>query len=146
MKYNAFQIAVVSECTLKRLGYLPFEFEEGTCGTFMIRRLPAILLCFDLLAGFRKCRFLTRRKEGSLSNIKNFVFDLEFEIDIVDDSMYDHYATTLANYQGFPLILGGTDWEDGRYSNNNKLEMLDTFDYSPRWVAYEGTHYPYSNK
>ena len=70
---------------------------------------------------------------------KNFVFDSEFQMDkvIIPDSTHDHYRTTIANYQGFPLILGGLE--------NNKLEMLQTMENPPRWIEYEGTDYPYSN-
>ena len=137
LKCHLFQISVVSECTLKRLGDLPFDFERGTCGTFMIDRLPTILLCFDW-NDLRKCRSLTRRNDGALGDVNNISFDSEFDIDklVIPDSKHDHQWTTLANYQGFPLILGDVD--------NNKLEMLDIMDNLPRWVEYEGTDYPYS--
>ena len=110
---------MVSECTVKRLGDLPFDFEFGTCGTFMIDSLPIILLCFDWNKG-RKCRSLARRNDGALRNINDFVFDSEFQIDriVIPDPSNDHYWATMANYQGFPLILGG--------STNNKLELLNT--------------------
>ena len=138
MKYHPFQISVVSDCTVKRLGDLPFDFQYGTCGTFMISRLPAILLCFDYYER-RKCRSLTRRNDGLLGDINNFVFDSEFQMDetVIPDSTHDHYGATIANYQGFSLILG--DW------SNNKLEMLDTMENPHRWIEYEGTDYPYSN-
>ena len=139
LKYHPFQISVVSDCTIKRLGDLPFDFESGTCGTFMIDSLPTILLCFDFYER-RKCRSLTRRNDGALTDINDFVFGSEFEIDkiIIPDSTYNRYGATIANYQGFPLILGG--WE------NNKLEMLNIMENPPRWVEYEETDYPYSNK
>ena len=129
---------MVSDCTVKRLGDLPFDFQLGTCGTFIIDSLPTILLCFDYDER-RKCRSLTRRNDGLLSDISDFAFDSEFQIDriIIPDSTHDHYWATMANYQGFPLILGG--WE------NNKLEMLNTMENPPRWVEYEETDYPYSN-
>ena len=130
---------MVSDCTVKRLGDLPFDFNFGTCGTFMIGRLPTILLCFYFYEK-RKCRSLTRKNDGALSDINDFVFDSEFQMDeiIIPDSTHDHYRATIANYQGFPLILGG--W------NNNKLEMLNTMENPLRWVEYERTDYPYSNK
>ena len=67
------------------------------------------------------------------------VFDSEFQIDkiAIMDSTHNHYLATMANYQGFPLILGG--------GYNNKLEMLNTMENPPTWVEYEGTDYPYSN-
>jgi len=128
---------VVSDCTVKRLGDMPFDFRYGTCGTFMINRLPAILLCFDY-DDFRKCRSLTRRNDVALRDINDFVFDSEFQMDqiIIPDSTHNHYLATIANYKGFPLILGG--------AGNNKLEMLDTMENPLRWV--EGTDYPYANK
>ena len=130
---------MVSECTVKRLGDLPFDFEGGTCGTYIIDSVPTILLCFDRAESGRKrrCRSLARN-DGTLSDIKDFVFDSEFQIDkiVIPDSTYDHYAATIANYQGFPLILGG---------NNNKLEMLNTIENPLRWMEYEGIDNPYSN-
>ena len=129
---------MVSDCTLKRLGDLPFDFKYGTCGTFMIDSLPTILLCFDHY-GRRKCRSLTRRNDGALNGIKDFDFDSEFQIDqiAIPDSRHNHYDTTIANYQGFPLILGG--------DITNKLELLNTMENPPVWIEYEGTDYPYSN-
>jgi len=84
---------------------------------------------------------LTRKTDGALSEIKDFDFETEFEIDgvPVPDSKYDHNLATMANYEGFPLILGGWTWADG---GNNKLEMLNTIENPPVWV--EGTDYPYS--
>ena len=110
----------------------------------MIDSLPTILLCFDWYEK-RKCRSLTRRNDGALGDINDFVFENEFEIDEVSipDSTHIHYHATMANYQGFPLILGGLN--SGTWNGNNKLEMLDTIENSPRWVEYEGTDYPYSN-
>ena len=139
MDNHPFQIAVVYECTVKRLGDLPFDFDFGTCGTFVINRLPTILLCFDYYEG-RKCRPLTRRNDGILTDISGFVFDSEFQIDkiAIIDSSHDHWFATIANYQGFPLILGGT--------SNNKLEMLNTMENQPRWIEYEGIDFPYSTR
>ena len=136
--YYLFQILVASECTLKRIGNLPFDFQYGTCGTFMIDSLPTILLCFDG-NDERKCRLLTRRNDDTLSDIIDFGFDSAFQIDQVatPDTTHDHGSATIANYQGSALILGG--WGD------NKLEMLNTMEDPPRWVEYEGTDYPYSN-
>ena len=73
-----------------------------------------------------------------MGDISDFTFDSEFEIDTVaiPDSTHDHYWATMANYQGFPLILGGF------YSN--KLEMLNTIENTPSWI--EGTDYPYANR
>ena len=125
---------MVAECTLKRLGNLPFDF-DGTCGTFMIDGVPTILLCF-YRGGSRKCRSLIRRNDGALRDINDFLFDSEFEIDKIDilDTKHAHYGE-IVNYQGFPLILGG---------HNNKLEVLNTIENQPRWV--EETDYPYANK
>ena len=145
-KYHLFKILVVSECTLKRLGDLSFNFVRGTCGTFMIDSSPRILLCFQYNNGnlddrlmLKKCRSLTRKNDVQLSDIENFVFDSEFELDTVaiPDSTYNHEDATIANYQGFPLILGD------RF--NNKLEMLNTKENPPSWVEYEKTNYPYSD-
>ena len=105
----------------------------------MIDSLPTILLCFDWNEE-RKCRSLTRRNDGALGDVNNFSFDSEFDFDklVIPDSTHYHYGATLANYQGFPLILG--DWY------NNKLEMLDIMNNPPRWVEYDGTDYPYLDR
>ena len=128
---------MVAECTLKRLGHLPFDFRDGTCGTFMIDSSPTILLCFSS-NGRRRCSSWTRRNDGELDDISKFALDSEFVIDrfVLPDSKHGHYAATMANYQGFPLILGGY--------GNNKLEMLNTMENTPRWI--EGTDYPYANR
>ena len=103
----------------------------------MIDSLMTILLCFSGANDKRGCRALTRRNDNALSRITDFVFDTEFEANRVPipDSTYDHWMSSIANYQGFPLVLGGTD--------NVKLEMLDTSKSPPEWVNYEGTDYPY---
>ena len=82
---------------------------------------------------------MTRRNEGQLS-IDDFVFDSEFQVDriVIPDSTHDHWFSSIANYQGFPLVLGGT--------NNAKLELLDITKSPPEWVEYEGTDYPYLNQ
>ena len=82
---------------------------------------------------------MTRKNDGPLNSITDFEFDNAFEINDIDpDSTYDHWMASLANYQGFPLIVGGT--------NNNKVEMLDTTKSPFEWVQYEGTDYPYQNQ
>ena len=138
LECNLFQISIVSDCSLQRLGYLPFGFDRGTCERFIIDSLPTLLLCFDYYER-TKCRSLTRKNDGALSDINNFIFENEFELDevTIPQSAHNHFETTMANYHGFPLILGGR--------GHNKLEMLDTMENPPRWVEYEGTDYPYSN-
>ena len=102
----------------------------------MIDSSPTILLCFHLNEN-RKCRSLTRRNDGELGDINEFVFDSEFEIDriAISDSTHAHHPTTMAKYQGYPLILGGFE--------KNKLEMLNTMENNPSWI--EGPDYAYSN-
>merc|ERR1711990_915806 len=130
-------ISVVSECSVKRLGNLPFDFKIGSCGTFLINSLTTILLCFPFNNEKRICRSLTRRRNGPLSSIDDFDFENEFELDriLIPESKHDHWMSSIANYQGFPLVLGGT--------NNVELEMLDTRKSPLEWVQYEDTDYPY---
>ena len=104
----------------------------------MIGGTSTILLCFSETNEKRRCRTLTRKKGGSLESINGFGFDNEFFTRNIPDSAHDHWMASLANYQGFPLILGGT--------NNNKLEMLDITKSSLEWLEYEGTDYPYQNE
>ena len=137
---------MVTECTVKRVGDLPFDFLAGTCGTFIIYSLPTILLCFDgsaLTGSSKKCRSLTRRNDGPLNDNKDYVSInniKEFELNKVGipDSVHFHWRATMANYLGMPLILGGSP-------GNNKLEMLNTMKTPPAWISYEGTDYPYAN-
>ena len=125
-------ISVVFECRLKHLGDLPGGFAFTSSGTFMIKGLPTILGC----DGYG-CNSFIRRNNDALSDINDFDFDSEFEIDTVVIPEFSHYHeyARIANYQGFPLILGGYE--------NNKLEMLNTLENQPIWVEYED--YPYSN-
>ena len=115
----------------------------------MIHSLPTIILCFyenDLWDSGKRCRSLTRRNDGPLNDIKDFVFETEFELDKVGipDSAHYHYRATISNYLGLPLILGGSgNWHG--VPGNNKLEMLNTMKTPPTWIAYEETDYPYSN-
>ena len=129
---------VVSECTIERLGDLPFDFSGGTCGTFMIDSLPTVVLCF-YENDYRMCRSLTQKNDGVLSDFNDF----EFEIDrvAIPDSTHYHMDAKIANYQGLPLILGG--WSNDGW--NKKLEVLNTMKTPLRWVEYEGTPWPYSS-
>ena len=107
---------------------------DGTCGTFMKNNSPGILLCYH---GFyeKGCRFLIRKNDFELRNINNFAFDDEFEVDTIPDSKHDHINTRLANYHGYPLILGG---------NNVKLEMLVMTEFPLQWN--EQPDYPYADR
>ena len=86
---------------------------------------------------------MTRKTDGALKEIKDFDFETEFEINgvPVPESTYAHGGVSTANYQGFPLILGGSNLSN---EGNNKLEMLNTIENPPVWV--EGTDYPYSEE
>ena len=119
-----------------QVGDLPFDFKYGTCGTFMINDQPTILLCFDS-DNRKRCRSLIRKNEIALRNINNFTFDGEFDLDTINipNSLYNHGGGKLANYQGYPLILGDMD--------NVKLEMLVTTELPIEWN--EQTDYPFTD-
>ena len=141
VKYHFFKIAVVSECTIKRLGYLPSNMDVGTCGSFIINGLPTTILCYDKkYKGERfpstTCRSLTRKNDGALSEIKDFIFESEFEIDRfpIPNPTSRHTHATMANYRGSPLLLGG-----GVCATP---EMFNAIGNPPRWVT--GPDYPYS--
>ena len=130
---------MVSECKLKRLGDLSFDFSIGSCGTFIIESLTKILLCFANFNERRSCRSLTRRNNNPLSSVNNFVFDTEFDLYsklYIPNSKHDHWMSSIANNQGFPLVLGGT--------NNNMLEKLNTLRSPPEWIQFPD--YPYDNE
>ena len=122
---------------MRRLGDLPFDFDDGACGTFMINDQPTILLCFHT-RNAKRCRSLIRKNDGGLTIIDNFSFEDEFDLDKIDisDSKYEHYDTQIANYQGYPLMLGG--WY------HSKLEMLVTTEFPLQWI--EQTDYPFTNR
>lgn len=105
----------------------------------MIKNLLTSLLCFSETDGKRKCRSLTRKNDDLLSEIRNFDFNNEFDVDgfPIPDSVYDHWMASLANYLGFPLILGG--------KNNVMLEMLDTGKNVSEWITLEQKS-PYRNQ
>ena len=86
---------------------------------------------------------MNRKTDGALKEIKDFDFETEFEIHevLLPESTYNHGGVSMANYQGFPLILGGGTLSFG--GRNNKLEMLNTMENPPRWV--EGKEYPYDS-
>ena len=110
------QISVVTNCSLKYIGELPFDLEDGTCNTFNVNGVSRIFLCFsrgdtaNIIINpdseddeIQKCRMLTRKNFGFLVDIKNFIFDLEFDLDILPNSIYSHHRTTIANYKGWFL-------------------------------------------
>ena len=103
----------------------------------MINNQPTILLCFGRNDPSR-CRSLVRKNDVELRNINNFSFDDEFDLDtvIIPNSTYDHQDAKMANYQGYPLILGG--WV------NAKLEMLVTDEFRIQWN--EQTDYPFTDE
>ena len=113
----------------------------------MINSLPTILLCFEWMTRHKGCRSLTRRNDGPLSDIKDFVFDAEFEVNkvAIPDSAYPHWLATIANYLGLPIVLGGStsDYTSARILNN-KLEILNTMKTPLTWIKNERIDYPYS--
>ena len=80
-------------------------------------------------------RFLAILLEINQSEIKSFDFETEFSRQkLENDSRYDHSFSTIANYQGFPLVLGGL--------RNSKLEMFDQLENI--WI--EKAEYPYTDQ
>ena len=126
---------MVSQCGVSRLGNLPFNFESGSCGTFIVNSKPLIFLCFEKDWKSGECHTLERRRNGLLSVTDDFGFESEFIIaEIQNDAHYDHTGSTMANYQGFPLVLGGL--------KNSKLEIFDTSQNLWKQLA----DYPYTNR
>ena len=106
---------MISDCTLRYLGDLPFDSFGGTCNTFNVDDVQTIFLCFSegnsaIINGspnpprpdneIRKCRTLTHKNNGFLGDIDNFKFDLDFELSELTNSIYDHHRITIANYRG----------------------------------------------
>ena len=92
---------------------------------------------------------MTRRNDGPLSDINDFAFDAEFEVNkvAIPNSAYPHWLATIANYLGWPLIFGGVSMESVSGSPEkiaSKLEMLNTMETPPAWIEYEGLDCPYS--
>ena len=135
-----FKISVISDCTLSRLGDLPFYFGDGTCENFILNPFSSIFMCFDYQAR-RKCIILKRRKNNILNNANVFVFDNEFYLDKnLPETNYDHHGSTIANYQGYPLVLGGMG--NSSLTAHTKLEMLQPN--KNAWI--EGAAYPYAKR
>lgn len=128
---------MLSGCNLERLGDLPFRFADDTCGTFIVDRSPVVLICFNYFMETKTCRSLKKRKSGSLSALKNFEFETAFLLDKIENSTYGHGGSQIANYQGFPLALGGGHG----WVFEAKLEMFDTT--QNLWV--EKADYPYAS-
>ena len=74
----------------------------------MVDNIPNIFLCFEYWER-RMCRTLTRKNIGALSDINDFIYKNEFERNeiAIPRSHHRHHKNTIANYKGFPLILGG---------------------------------------
>ena len=110
----------------------------------MIENQHVIFLCFPYLddgSADRKCRTLKQHNIGPLNDIETFEFETEFLLENVDnDSRDSHGGSTIANYQGFPIVLGGFEWM--YESPNRKLEIFDTV--QNRWLQKK--EYPYTDK
>ena len=75
---------------------------------------------------------MERREDGSLSVTDDF--GSESECNIGMNAQYDHSGSTMANYQGFPLVLGGL--------KHSKLEIFDT----TKNVWEQLADYPYTDQ
>ena len=102
----------------------------------MINDQPTVLLCFSAIDDSNRCRSLIRKNDVELSYANNFSFNNEFDLDTVDipNSKYGHHNTKMANYKGYPMVLGS--W------NNVKLEMLFSTEFSLKWI--DQIDYPFS--
>ena len=138
-----FQMSVIRDCGIQYLASAEWDFIDGTCGTFMIESLPRMLLCFADGQDVNECIALTDIDENPLTSITNIddSYYSGFLTQHLPDSIYEHFmCASLANYQGFPLILGGYG------SDNNMLEIFNTTENPLRWVDFPESSYPYSSK
>ena len=95
-------------------------------------------MCFDFNAK-RKCIILKRRKNNPLNNGDVFVFNNDFDMDnTLPETNYDHHGSTIANYHGYPLVLGGMG--NSSSTGNTKLEMFQP----DKSCWKEGKEYPYA--
>ena len=70
-----------------------------------------------------------------MSEIDLFDFEAEFLLETIEsNSGEDHKDSTIANFQGFPLVLGGV--------TNAKLELFDT----SRKLWERRANYPYADR
>ena len=79
------QISKLDGCTLKRIGGLTFDFENGACTNFDDTR---IYLCFSL-EETRQCRFALNAKDSSL------LFTVFYEANV--RSIYEHSLIRIAS-------------------------------------------------
>ena len=109
-------------------------FIAGTCGTFIIQELPIIFLCFDF-DNHRKCQKLQKRNDKVFDSKNYFEFETLFSLQPLEsDSINPHFQSTLANYKGFPLALGG--------QSNSNLELFDTI--QNQWI--QKSKYPFATR
>ena len=59
------QIRVINDCEIFPVGDLPFDLRSGTCGTFNMKSVPTILLCFDYEEQ-NTCRALTVKRNSTM--------------------------------------------------------------------------------
>lgn len=121
--YKRNQISKVrnSSCKLKRLGSLDYDFRWGACGTFKFpensdqkAKNERVLLCF----ADKSEKFCESYDGNNFFNHTN--------------SIFGHRKTSLANYNGSPMAVGG-------YSKSNKTEIYDIS--TDTWT--EAAEYPY---
>ena len=127
------QVSKVIGCGLKRIGDLSYEFLRGACGTYKFPQ-ERILLCFSESYKM-KC-------ERSISSFSYQFYDgIFYSYDGVAfhnhaDSQFEHFFTTLANYDDSPLAVAGQS------PNTNKVEMYNMT--TKGWI--EVANYPYYDR
>ena len=110
----------------------------GSCGTYIVNSKPLIFLCFEKDWKSGECRTLERHENGLLSFTDDFTFNIG---QIKKDTRYDHSGSTMANYQGFPLVLGG--WSGGATleifdTSQNLWEQLADYHYADTYISMNG--------
>ena len=79
------QIAKVTDCSLKRIGKLPFTFEFGACAATM----DQIFLCFDYNGDAKTCH-VANQPTGHFNNIAK--------------TAYEHDRTRIAANNGLKML------------------------------------------
>lgn len=124
-------------CKLKRLGSLDYDFRWGACGTFKFpensdqkAKDERVLLCFaDKSEKFCERYVMVLKSQSSYSNLFSYDGNNFFNH---TNSIFGHRKTSLANYNGSPMAVGG-------YSKSNKTEIYDIS--TDTWT--EAAEYPY---
>jgi len=119
---NNKQLSQVEDCSLKRIGELDFEFENGACNTFDRNDKEEVFLCFSSTDA-QVCKIYNGSvtTDGPTSN-------------------NPHASTQLGNYSKQPLAVGNFQSSTAVSANVELLKLGED-----KWTDDSIENYPYGN-